>query len=186
MSSFTGECCAGANDLASSTGAPKPVPAACRECGTVGSRVERRTLAHMLLPDRFERAGERKYRFCELVKCETVYYSTDGEVVFTGSDLRQRVGIKAGADPSAPVCYCFGFSVGDLEAETRSGTTTIPDRIRELVRARICACEVRNPSGRCCLAEIGRIVKRFEARPSPDPECSGGHCGSDHSQREGV
>ncbi len=187
MSTPSGSCCGAAAGTVTSGIPPRGQGSAlCRGCGATGTAVERRTLLHQLRPDLFDRIGEREYRFCQEPGCDTVYYSTDGEVVFTGSELRQRVGLKAGADPAAPVCYCFGFSVGDLEAEVRSGTTTIPDRIRELVKARMCACEVRNPSGRCCLAEIGRVVKRFEGRPSPDPECSGGHGGSDHSQKEGV
>lgn len=137
--------------------------ATCSACGAIGTAVERRTLLHMLLPGVVDRLGDCEYRFCETAGCDAVYFSTDGEQVFSTSDLRQRVGLKAQGDLSAPVCYCFGFTVGDLEADMHLGRApATAERIRDLVRARLCACEVRNPSGRCCLGEIARIVRHLK------------------------
>jgi len=138
-------------------------PAECPACGAAGAAVEVRTLLHQLRPDRAERLGHSEYRFCEAPGCDTVYFSTDGEVAFGTADLRQTVGIKANGDFAAPVCYCFGFTVGDLEADVVAGAAATLWRIRELVKARACACEVRNPSGRCCLGEIARIVRRSKS-----------------------
>jgi hypothetical protein len=43
----------------------------------------------------------------------------------------------------------------EIESELRqSGASTVVDRIAAKVKARECACEVRNPSGQCCLAEV--------------------------------
>lgn len=184
MSALISGCCdAEVGELANCAKPTKRMPAACGACDETGIPVNRRTLANMLVPDRFEHVGEREYRFCESASCGTVYYSTDGEWAFTAADLRQRVGLKSGTDPSAPVCYCFGFTVGDLETEDRASTLTIPDRVRQLVKARMCACEVRNPSGRCCLAEIARIVSML---PHPDPENSTDHGRSDHLLKEDL
>ncbi|HEY6324505.1 MAG TPA: hypothetical protein VJA16_23410 [Thermoanaerobaculia bacterium] len=33
--------------------------------------------------------------------------------------------------------------------------------IRERVQAGDCACEVRNPTGRCCLGEVQRVVREL-------------------------
>jgi hypothetical protein len=138
--------------------------APCRSCGAAGAAVECRTLLHHLRPDLVDRIGEREYRFCDAPDCDTVYFSTDGEVTFGTADVRQSVGLKAVDDLAAQVCYCFGFTAGDLEADIRSGgPAAIPGRIRQLVKARACACEVRNPSGRCCLGEIARVVERLGA-----------------------
>lgn len=163
MSMPAGSCCGNAaGEVANRIAHRRGTPPSCQACGTTGSVVERRTLLHMLRQDRIERLGERDYRYCETAECDTVYFSTDGEAVFTTADLRERVGTKMGVGPSAPVCYCFGFTVGDVEAEIEAcGSTEIPSRIRELVKARMCACEVRNPSGRCCLGEIARVVTRL-------------------------
>jgi hypothetical protein len=184
MSALTRGCCAELGVVADRTKPAMRSPAACSACGTSGNPVERRTLVHMLVPDRFEHLGEREYRFCDSAECDTVYYSTDGEVVFRAADLRQRVGLKSSTDAAAPVCYCFGFTVGDLETDVCASSATIPGRVRELVKARMCACEVRNPSGRCCLAEIARIVKRLEAAPHPDPRKAIGQGGCDRLLEE--
>ena len=165
MSTPSGSCCGdAAATLTDGIRPPRSAPASCRVCGAAGIAVERRTLLHHLRPDMFDAVGEREYRFCEDPGCDVVYFSTDSEVVFGTADLRDRVGLKAAGDPAAPVCYCFGFTTGDLTAEVRSGgSTTIPKRIRQLVKERQCACEVRNPSGRCCLGEIARVVRRVAA-----------------------
>jgi hypothetical protein len=171
MSALKEGCCGGAAKIERGAVSPHSTSAACRECGTTGSPVERRTLLHMLRPELFARIGARAYRFCASPGCDTVYFSTDGASAFGTANLRERVGLKAAGDPAAPVCYCFGFTTGDLEAEVRAGRTPeIPRRIQDLVKARLCACEVRRPSGRCCLGEIARVVKRLAASQNPDRE----------------
>jgi hypothetical protein len=169
MSTPSGSCCGDAAATGTSGIRPRGrVSSPCQACNAVGTAVERRTLLHQLRPDLFDRIGERDYRFCDEPGCDTVYFSTDGEVAFRTADVRQRVGPKAGGDLAAPVCYCFGFTAGDLEADVRSGgPAAIPGRIRQLVKARACACGVRNPSGRCCLGEIARVVKRLSAEENP-------------------
>jgi hypothetical protein len=67
-----------------------------------------------------------------------------------------RVGAKETADP-IPVCYCFGFTRKDIEDEiVETGRSTVADRIKTEVNAGNCACEVRNPSGKCCLGGVAR------------------------------
>jgi hypothetical protein len=178
MSTTAGSCCSDVAGprVASQLPLGDGSSAACRGCGSSGTAVERRTLLHMLEPDQAASVGDRNFRFCESAACDKVYYSTDGELMFGTEDLRERVGVKMPGDPSAPVCYCFGFTVGDLEAE--GGATEIPERIRGLVRERMCACEVRNPSGRCCLGAIARVVRRIGVvegglRPAPTSEQPG-------------
>ncbi len=49
-----------------------------------------------------------------------------------------------------PICYCFGFSEGDARKEIeRTGQSTIPATVSGLIKAGMCACEVRNPAGVC-------------------------------------
>ena len=186
MSASDEACCAVTAASAPCATSPAAVAGTCVECGAAGSPVERRTLLHMLVPDGLERVGVREYRFCAAPGCDVVYFSTDGVVAFGTADLRQRVGLKAGADPSAPVCYCFGFTAGDLEAGVQGGGTEVPARIRALVKERLCACEVRNPSGRCCLGEIARMVKRLSAVESSC--CAGSPCedGRERPQKEDL
>ena len=72
-----------------------------------------------------------------------------------------RVGLKERED-SIPLGYCFGFSVADARREIlETGRCTIPARIKAGVRAGQCSCEIKNPSGNCCLGEVNRALKKL-------------------------
>jgi hypothetical protein len=63
-----------------------------------------------------------------------------------------------------PICYCFGESEGSMRSEIASGEgARVIERIREHIAAERCACDVRNPRGACCLADVIAAVKRIEA-----------------------
>jgi hypothetical protein len=57
-----------------------------------------------------------------------------------------------------------------------TGTTTIPQRIAAEMKADRCACELRNPQGSCCLANVKAATKRAlqMARPTTQLHVSGG------------
>jgi hypothetical protein len=95
------------------------------------------------------------YYFCEGKDCDVVYFALDPQApVFRRVDLLVRVGVKQTADP-IPVCYCFGFTRRDIREEiAETGRSMIPEQIRAEVEAGNCACEVKNPSGKCCLGSV--------------------------------
>lgn len=120
----------------------------------------------MLKPDLLEQALTGIFRFCASRECPTAYFEEHGTRVFTTDDLRIVVGVKANSDP-IPVCYCFGFDESHLREEiARTGNTTIPNRISDLIREGLCACDTRNPSGACCLGEVNRTAKRLKEEAS--------------------
>jgi len=86
-----------------------------------------------------------------------VYFSD--QAVFGKPDLKVRVGIKETADP-VPLCYCFDYSREDVRRDIEAaGMTTILDQIKGEVQGGFCACEVKNPSGACCLGDITRAIQ---------------------------
>ena len=101
-----------------------------------------------------------QYYFCDASDCDVVYFASEVDApMFRREDLVVRVGAKETADP-IPVCYCFGFTRKDIENEiAETGRSTVADRIRTEVSAGNCACEVRNPSGKCCLGDVTRTAK---------------------------
>ena len=116
----------------------------------------------MVKPEFIEEALNGNYRFCTTHECPIVYFEEQGTCNFTVDDLRITVGIKAISDP-IPVCYCFGFDERHLREEiSQTGATSIPDKISHLIREGLCACDVRNPSGNCCLGEVNRTAKRLK------------------------
>jgi copper chaperone CopZ len=73
------------------------------------------------------------------------------------------VGIKEKAG-DRPLCYCFGHSVATIEQELRTkGRSDALEDIRRKMKTPGCACEVKNPSGSCCL---GTVRKGIEAAKS--------------------
>ncbi len=101
-----------------------------------------------------------QYYLCEAPDCDVVYFPFDAQApTFRREDLLVRVGAKEKIDP-IPVCYCFGFTRTDIEKEiAETGHSTVAERITAEVKAGSCACEVKNPSGKCCLGAVARVVK---------------------------
>ena len=132
-------------------------PQPCIKCQTQGRPVSRKTVLLMLKPDLLEQAMHRNYRFCSVPDCPIVYFEENGNQQFTIDDLRVRVGLKVTEDP-IPLCYCFGFEERHIRDDlTRTGATSIPQKIFQLIREGLCACDSHNPSGVCCLGKVNRI-----------------------------
>ena len=146
------DCCAVAKQHAVSQ-------TACPSCAAVGRVVSDETIRAILKPAQALPLLPVGRRFCATPSCELVYYGDDGRAVMK-SEIPIRVGLKEREDP-IPLCYCFGFSVADVRSEiAETGRCTIPARIAADVRAGRCSCEIKNPSGICCLGEVNRVVKQ--------------------------
>src|SRR5260370_6814036 len=106
-----------------------------------------------------------QYYFCESSDCAVVYFALDPEAPrFRLQDLAVRVRANETAHP-IPICYCFGFSRQDIWDEIRRmGKSTVAQRITAEVRAGNCACEVKNPSGKCCLGDVARTARDILSR----------------------
>lgn len=135
---------------------------ACQICGEVGRIVEKQTVVHQVKSERLSFIGYTEYRFCGSADCEVVYYSADGSV-FTLDDVRKLITSKTSGD-DRPLCYCFGFTEGNVRREiVLTGETTIPTQVSQFIKEKLCACEIRNPAGSCCLGEIKRTEKQILA-----------------------
>src|SRR5712692_76115 len=144
---------------------------ACPACSTKARKVAPLTVRALVKPELADTVREESYRFCESSACDVVYFSeTQPEHRFLRSDLRVRVGQKA-TEPPIQVCYCFDWTSDDIERELRfTGTTTIPDRIKEKVQQGFCHCETMNPQGTCCLGNVNKAVKEVRAKLASLPE----------------
>ncbi len=128
------------------------------ECGEPGRIVAKQTVVHQLKNEKLQFVSDEEYRFCNSRDCDVVYYTRSGEN-FTVADLYELVTSKAAGDVR-PLCYCFGFTEGDMRDEiAQTGETSIPAQVTQFIKEKLCACEIRNPSGSCCLGEINRTVK---------------------------
>ncbi len=133
----------------------------CQRCGTQGQPVARETLEALLTADALAWLQRGPYFFDRSPECEVVYFSNENDSYFTKRDLRVRVGIKE-SDPPIPMCYCFGHTIESARSEIQATCrSTVASRITKEIQAGNCACEVKNPSGRCCLCEVNKAVKEL-------------------------
>jgi hypothetical protein len=131
----------------------------CTSCEVQSRPVSRKTVLLMLKPHLLEQAMTGTYGFCSTRNCPVVYFEKRGRQKFTTDDLRLTVGVKSNADPIR-LCYCFGFDESHIRDEiSRTGRTSVPERISVLIAEGLCACETRNPAGVCCLGEVNRAAK---------------------------
>lgn len=122
----------------------------CPGCAKAGERVEVVTVLHQISRPWQERVSDGPYFFCHQVGCNTVYFTTQGES-FTTEQLRQGVGQKA-TDKGRMLCYCFDVRYSDLR--DADAARACREFVIAKTRAKLCACEERNPSGRCCLRDF--------------------------------
>jgi hypothetical protein len=97
------------------------------------------------------------FRFCETPTCEVVYYANDAVV----ESAMVRVPVHA-KDPGldVPLCYCFGHTRRSIAKEIVSaGNSSASATITREIKAGHCACELKNPSGRCCLGDVRAYEK---------------------------
>ena len=131
----------------------------CTQCGQKGKSVPTLTVKSLIKDH--SRVAPGDYLFCRTPACDVVYFS-EGQL-FRKPDLKVRVGVKETDDP-VPLCYCFDYMRSDIVGDMlEKGSTDILRRIKAEVKAGYCACEVKNPSGACCLGDITRAIQEAKA-----------------------
>jgi len=160
---MTDSCCSPSTCDPNTSSVPIQPKAACPTNQQVGKAIDTLTLKALLaLP--LTQVAHNDYRFCPDPNCSTVYYSTDGEQLFTESDLRERVYQKHPDADEYLVCYCFQHTVGSIRKEfAKTGSSSVIDQITSGIQAGQCACDIRNPQGDCCLGNVRQVVKRIQA-----------------------
>lgn len=92
----------------------------------------------------------KSYYFCDDPKCDVVYFGQDDSVITT-SVLRTPVGIKQKSN-NTTLCYCFGITLDAFFADPK-----LKAFVAKKTKEKQCACDIRNPSGRCCLKEFPKL-----------------------------
>ena len=137
--------------------APRVMP--CPVSGTRSKQVDMITVKSLVRHLRFG-MPPAQYYFCAAPGCDVVYFPLNPAAPsFRRADLQVEVGVKKLDDP-IPLCYCFGVTREDIRNEVRqSGKSSAAERITAEVKADKCACEVKNPSGKCCMGDVTRAIR---------------------------
>lgn len=129
----------------------------CPECSARGRRVQPITLDALVVGD--TPRSDDDYRFCATVGCDVAWFGQTSGHVIGVTACRVRIGQKETA-PDRPLCYCFGYSAGDVITDVRrTGTSRIPDRIAAHCRNGEDRCPETNPQGACCLGNVRAMMK---------------------------
>ncbi|MDX8130375.1 hypothetical protein QLH52_23995 [Methylomonas sp. OY6] len=124
----------------------------CPECGTSCKSVGILTLYHQVRFPENQSIITDSYYFCPAKTCSVGYFSSTSNTI-PKQHLRSYQSIQNDA-----LCYCF-----DIDAEQY--LSALKDHREEPIKAFVvqrtqageCACEIRNPSGQCCLANFKRL-----------------------------
>jgi len=96
------------------------------------------------------------YYFCANKGCSTGYFSLTGQVI-------SKQLLKSNNDiQTDKLCYCFDIDTAQyITALQNSCAEPIKNFVIEKTQLGYCACEIRNPSGQCCLACFKILEKQY-------------------------
>jgi len=115
--------------------------------------VERIVLMHHVISPLNQAILSDQFFFCSDTDCSVVYFSKSGFVIET-SEIRGEVGLKSN-DENRMICYCFDITFSRVMKEIeQAGHSVSKAFVVEQTKLKNCACDIRNPSGKCCLKEF--------------------------------
>lgn len=133
----------------------------CPSCGKKAKSVSSRTLNALLLQKAKSTLEYLDgFYYCKTPTCKTIYFR--GQTLLTQEDMSIVVGLKEGAVP-ATLCYCFKWTEEKITNELiKTKKTEALEDIKVKMKNPGCACEVLNPSGRCCLSDTAKAIKKIK------------------------
>jgi len=140
-------CCSTEPTCCSATPQSTAKKMACPANGSIYKAVPFKTILHHLKKPWRSNAKDQAYYFCDDANCDVVYFAEDDSTI-KQNDLRTIVGVKQSSD-DALICYCFDVSRQDALDDKH-----IKHYVTEATKNKQCDCEIRNPSGKCCLKDF--------------------------------
>ncbi|MBN4050154.1 cation transporter [Desulfobulbus sp. AH-315-M07] len=126
----------------------------CAGCSGQTKRIDPVTILSLTKESARDRVGDGEgYRFCPAADCSTVYTHESATAAFVTDDLTVEVFQKS-ERPERLLCYCFDYSVADVQADPDASLTFIEDKCRDGLDR----CEEENPQGRCCLGNVRQVA----------------------------
>lgn len=148
------DCCS-SNSSCDSQKEKKSFPRkhACPENSKNYIAVSHKTIIHHIKSPWEKELTEEQYYFCDDPECDVVYFGLEGSRIIK-SELRTKVGVKE-KDDDVLICYCFGVSKAAAKQEPE-----IKTYVTQNTKDSLCACDIRNPSGRCCLKDFPKKAQQ--------------------------
>lgn len=126
----------------------------CPKCSEEQNLTSYKTVLHQLRNPYAKDLNEQgTYYFCRNQNCDAVYFDVE-QNVYSMEDVRHEIGQKM-TSPSRKICYCFDVTYEQVADEfSKYGESRIKEFVKAQTKAKNCACEIRNPAGKCCLADF--------------------------------
>ena len=106
-----------------------------------------------------ELSSVKDFFYCQTSDCEVIYFKLNE--IIKQEHLIKEVGLKEWANPKT-VCYCFNWTKEKISDEVNKlGKTNAIGDISEKMNSIGCDCEHKNPSGKCCLKDVKKIIKEL-------------------------
>ncbi len=138
----------------------------CPSCKLSARSVGRMTVFHFLKPEYHGTISEAPYYYCSDPDCQIVYFTETSHPQHTTDQLREDFK-QAARKQQHLLCYCFGYSAKMILKEiAETGQSDVGRKIANNIKENLCACEARNPSGKCCLGSVNQFVKQAQVSPS--------------------
>ena len=129
----------------------------CPACDQQCFSVSRQTMLHQIqFPDN-QSMPKGDYAFCANRDCHTGYFSA--------SDMIPKTSLRAfQSNQNAMLCHCFDVSESAYRAALQAGASeAIKAFVVQQTKEKLCACESRNPAGRCCLVSFKQMEKAYDS-----------------------
>jgi len=133
----------------------------CPKCSISSKNISMKTIFHQVRFPEILEIKEGKYHYCVEKTCSVGYFSQEG-VIIPKEQLR-----AFGEHQNNKLCYCFDVNTEQyINALKGNSADKIKKFVIQKTKSGDCACEIRNPSGQCCLASFKQLEK--------NPECCNG------------
>lgn len=140
------------SDSCCSTNTSTKTKQICPECSSTCKSVGMPTLYHQVRFPENQSIVTDCYYFCPAKTCPIAYFSNADNTI-PKLHLRSYQSIHNDA-----LCYCFDIDAEQyLSALKDQRAEPIKAFVMQRTQAGECACEIRNPSGQCCLANFKRL-----------------------------
>ena len=126
--------------------------AKCPSCKKVGSKVGNNTILQHVKD--ISKIGKGTYYYCHTCGCDVVYYSK--EEIFNTHMINKEIGFKDKSSHDATICFCYNYLKDEMLEPALEGKINI--RMNNYGSR----CDLRNPSGQCCLKDIKKIQKEYK------------------------
>jgi hypothetical protein len=122
----------------------------CKICSQKGHSVKEITLKQFIKKPLSDYNG---FYFCKNPNCDVIYFNNTSNIYLKKEHINTKVGLKEG---KGLICYCFDYKVEDVKQNGQEIINQINQKIKEFG----CECEIKNPTGRCCLSDIRAVSKK--------------------------